>query len=117
MRKLDKFLIIIFVIILGLVILILLFSSVLPAELRRVRGAGITGLVLNFFGTLLLAVSLLKPDREIKNIASDITWNGNMPKFESGMFKDRRYALAGLILIGLGFLCQFLDIIVSYYQS
>lgn len=117
MRKLDKFLTIIFIIVLGAVILILLFSSALPVELRRTRGAGITGLVLSFFGTLLLATTLLKPDREIKNIASNTTWNGNMPKFEKGMFKDRRYALAGLILIGLGFLCQFLDIIVSYYQS
>lgn len=114
-RKFDKFLFVILIIALVLVIFLIFFSSILPKELTSARGAGLLGLILNFSGTFLLAVTLVKPDSKIKDMTA--TYFGGNTELEKDMFRNRRTALWGLILIASGFVFQFFDILISYYTK
>ncbi len=110
MAKLDKFLLVIFIIVFILVIVIIFFTSILPKEITSTRGLALLGLFLNLYGTVLLAATLVKSDTKIKGMSS--TYFGGNTELEKDMLQNRRMALAGLILIALGFIFQFFDILI-----
>lgn len=112
-RRSEKILFLTLILVLGIALVFIFFSSILPKELGSTRGAAILGLILNFYGTFLLAMTLVRPDKEIKDMAS--TYYGGNAELEKDMFQNRKRALWGLILVALGFIFQFIDIFISYY--
>jgi hypothetical protein len=64
----------------------------------------VSGLSLNVLGTLCLAKGLLLSWHQVSKIAGTY-WNEN-PYLKGALIADRNWAIAGLILIGIGFLLQ-----------
>jgi Na+/proline symporter len=112
-NKLDKILLIVLAIVLVVTMLSIFFTVFLPKEIRTIKIFALLGLSLNFYGTILLAMTLLKPDNKIKDLSG--TYYGGNPDLEKDMLESRRAALWGLILIVIGFLFQIIDVISSYY--
>ncbi len=115
MGKLDKFLFVILIVVLISVVALIFFTSILPKEITSTRGFALLGLILNFSGTFLLAVTLVKPDSKIKDMTA--TYFVGNTELKKDMFQNRRTALWGLILIASGFVFQFFDILISYYTK
>jgi len=62
------------------------------------------GLVLNFIGTVILAFSLIKSNKTIKNESG--TYYGGNQYIESSLIKNRRIAIVGLSFLAIGFILQ-----------
>jgi len=112
--KSEKFLFFIFIVLMVAVIALIFFSSILPKEITSTRGFALLGLFLNLYGTVLLAITLVKSDTKIKDMT--FTYYGGNTELEKDMLQNRRMALGGLILIASGFIFQFFDILISYYR-
>ena len=67
----------------------------------------VIGLSLDLVGTFCLAKGLLLSSTDITKVAGTY-WEYN-PYFKAGMIADRNWAIAGLCLIGFGFLLQLIS--------
>lgn len=75
-------------------------------------------LFLNFLGAVILAIPLIKKERDLDDdliIKDRVRTVGDKKEYlytRRGFLKDRRYGLLGLGLLGLGFLIQFILVIL-----
>lgn len=111
-NRIDKILLVILAIVLVIALIFIFFTIFLPKEIKIVKIFAISGLFLNFYGTVLLAFTLVKLDKEIKDLVG--TYYGGNQNLKKDMLKNRRVALKGLIAIVVGFLFQIIDVVTSY---
>ena len=117
MNSIDKIFIGIIILIVFFVTLLVVVLSVSPLaspDFLRVRGGSFAGSLLNFFGTIILLLTVLTSGGVQKDGAAG-TPSANLPK-SAGFASRSKYAVVlALVLIAVGFLLQFSDAITSFY--
>jgi len=71
----------------------------------------LTGLAFNFLGSLILGLGMIRSKDRIEK-ESGTYWDGN-PYSKKFFYTDRKVGLAGMILLSLGFLLQFVSGIIK----
>jgi|GEM_PF-3618013 hypothetical protein len=62
------------------------------------------GLILNFIGTVLLAIGAILPNKEIEQLSTQ--YFGGRPDIKYNLIKNKNLAIIGIIVNALGFLFQ-----------
>ena len=121
MNRTDKILIgiiILFVLIIVLLISVLFLMPLLSESILRARSAALVGTLLNFFGTILLLLTVLTSEDGTKGGIPDAVFgvaSGSESQKSARYLVSRKYAIVlALALMAAGFFLQFSDVIISF---
>lgn len=121
MNKTDKILIgiiILFILIVVLLLGVLFLVPLLSDSILKARSAALVGTLLNFFGTILLLLTVLTSGGGMKGGIPDAVFGADSgresPESAKYLFRSRYAVVLALALMAAGFFLQFSDVIISF---